>query len=163
MSRCTAVRANEACGAGYGWRANERRGIVNSAAGQFDIYLAAITGQKPQVRPARQSISGFKIRTGMIVGLRVTLRGKRMRDFLNRVVNITLPRVRDFRGIPKKNIDRGGVLTIGIRDHVSFPEIKPQNSKASFGIEFTLVPSTAIPDKEEAIRFYQSLGILFER
>jgi len=125
--------------------------------------LAAITGQKPQVRPARQSISGFKIRTGMIVGLRVTLRGKRMRDFLNRVVNITLPRVRDFRGIPKKNIDRGGVLTIGIRDHVSFPEIKPQNSKASFGIEFTLVPSTAIPDKEEAIRFYQSLGILFER
>ncbi len=125
--------------------------------------FAMITGQKPEPRRARQSISGFKIRAGMVVGLRVTLRGKRMHDFLNRFAHIVLPRVRDFRGIPKKNIDTRGVLTIGIREHVSFPEIRPELSKIGFGLELSFVPRIAILKKEDAIRFYQSLGIPFER
>lgn len=125
--------------------------------------FAMITGQKPDYRPARQSISGFKLREGAIVGLRVTLRGKRMQDFLNRVIHIVLPRVRDFRGIPKKAIDASGILTIGVREHVSFPEIKPEHSKYAFGLQLTLVPKFPFAAKEDAVRFYQSLGIPFER
>ena len=125
--------------------------------------LALITGQKAEYRPARASISGFKLREGTVVGLRVTLRGKRMNDFLNRVVHITLPRVRDFRGISKKNIDTAGNLTIGIREHASFPEIKPELSKFAFGLQLTLVPKVPFKGKEDAIRFYQSLGVPFER
>src|SRR3989338_3079508 len=79
--------------------------------------LTAITGQKPQPRPAKQSIAGFKLREGNMVGLRVTLRDKRMYDFLGRMVNVALPRVRDFRGINPKQIDNAGNLTIGVREH----------------------------------------------
>jgi len=119
--------------------------------------LAAITGQKAQNRPARKSIAGFKVREGSVVGFKTTLRGKRMRDFLYRMVNVALPRVRDFRGIDPKQIDKGGNLTIGFRDHTVFPEILPEDSKFDFGFQVTLVPR--IKDKEEAYKLYKELGV----
>src|SRR6185295_4649340 len=76
--------------------------------------VAAITGQKPQERAARIAVSGFNVREGNLVGYRVTLRGKRMKDFVNRFVNVTLPRVRDFRGLPATSFDRQGNLSVGI-------------------------------------------------
>ncbi|MFH1694450.1 MAG: 50S ribosomal protein L5 [Patescibacteria group bacterium] len=119
--------------------------------------LAAITGQKPVSRPARKSIAGFKLREGNLVGLKITLRGKRMRDFLNRLVNVVLPRVRDFRGIDPKQIDREGNLTIGFRDHNVFPEISPEDTKHDFGLQVTLVSS--VKDAGEAYDFYKELGV----
>ena len=131
--------------------------VVNSGIGR----LTQLPEFEGKVLPA--VVQGFKLREGTVVGLRVTLRGKRMNDFLNRVVHITLPRVRDFRGISKKNIDTAGNLTIGIREHASFPEIKPELSKFAFGLQLTLVPKVPFKGKEDAIRFYQSLGVPFER
>lgn len=123
--------------------------------------LAAITGQKPQTRPARKSIAGFKIREGNLVGLKVTLRGKRMRDFLSRTVHIALPRVRDFRGIDPDQIDRAGNLTIGFRDHTVFPEIAPEDSKFDFGLQITFV--SGVKDKEKARALFEKLGIPFQK
>lgn len=125
--------------------------------------FSAIVGQKPETRSARQSIAGFKLRTGTVIGLRATLRGKRMHDFLGRLLFIALPRVRDFRGIPKKNIDVRGALTIGIREHIVFPEVRPELSKAAFGFQATLVPQNAFRTQDEAVAFYSSMGVPFER
>lgn len=119
--------------------------------------LALITGQKPEPRLARKSIAGFKLREGSIVGLRVTLRGQRMRDFLERLTKIALPRVRDFRGINPRQIDGEGNLTIGFRDHTVFPEITPEDSKFNFGFQITLV--SGIRDRGEAAEFFKSLGV----
>ena len=123
--------------------------------------LTAITGQKPQPRPAKQSIAGFKLREGNMVGLRVTLRDKRMYDFLGRMVNVALPRVRDFRGINPKQIDNAGNLTIGVREHTVFPEISPEDSKYDFGFEVTFV--SGVKDKEKAKAVFEKLGIPFEK
>lgn len=117
----------------------------------------AVTGQQPALRRATKSIAGFKLRQGTVVGMNATLRGKRMRDFLERLNAVVFPRVRDFRGIPPKNIDANGNLTIGIREHVAFPEIVPENSKVDFGMEVTLV--LKVQDKEKAIGIYNALGI----
>src|SRR3989344_1199079 len=123
--------------------------------------IAAITGQKPQPRPAKKSIAGFKLREGNMVGLKVTLRGKRMRDFLARMVNIALPRVRDFRGIDPKQIDTAGNLTIGFREHTVFPEISPEEPKFDFGFQVTLVSGTK--NKEQARAVFDKLNIPFEK
>ncbi|PIR97784.1 MAG: 50S ribosomal protein L5 [Candidatus Colwellbacteria bacterium CG10_big_fil_rev_8_21_14_0_10_42_22] len=119
--------------------------------------LSQITGQKPSNCPAKKSIAGFKIRAGNLVGLKVTLRGKRMNDFLFRMINIVLPRVRDFRGIDPKQIDEGGNLTIGFRDHNVFPEISPEDSKHNFGLQVTLV--SGLKDKREAYEFFKKIGV----
>ncbi len=121
----------------------------------------AITGQKPALRKARASIAGFKLRQGTVVGMNATLRGKRMRDFLYRLNSIVFPRVRDFRGIDPKTIDSTGNLTIGIKEHTSFPEIIPENSKVDFGLEVTIVPK--IRRTEGAAAFYELLGIPFKK
>lgn len=119
--------------------------------------LAAITGQKPQVRQAKKSISGFKLREGEIVGLSVTLRGKRMEDFIAKFVGATLPRIRDFRGINPKAIDKQGNLTIGIREHIVFPEVDQDKIHREFGLEVTFVSN--VKDKAESYEFYKSLGV----
>jgi len=119
--------------------------------------LALITGQKPTQCLAKQSIAGFKLRAGNLVGLKVTLRGKRMQDFLYRMVNVALPRVRDFRGINPKQIDGEGNLTIGVRDHSVFPEIIPEDSKHDFGFQVTLVSNASDPG--EALEFFKEIGI----
>ena len=104
--------------------------------------IAQITGQKPQVRPAKKSIAGFKIREGQIVGVRVTLRRKKMVDFFERLINIVLPRVRDFHGIASSSVDKGGVLSIGMKEHMVFPEINPDQTPVSFSLEATIVPKS---------------------
>jgi len=123
--------------------------------------LSIITGQKPQVRTAKQSIAGFKLRAGTVVGIKVTLRGKRMDDFLKKFVNIVLPRVRDFRGIDTKAIDTNGNLTIGVKEHVVFPEISSELIKTNFGMEITLVPK--IRNYGTSMELYKSLGIPFKK
>ncbi|KKU15327.1 MAG: 50S ribosomal protein L5 [Parcubacteria group bacterium GW2011_GWB1_45_9] len=128
---------------------------------EIDKELALITGQKPSPRGAKQSIAGFKIRAGNVVGLKVTLRGKRMRDFLSRLVNIALPRVRDFRGVDLKNVDKSGNLSIGFREHSVFPEINLETSRVNFGLEVTLVPKIRI--REKAIEAYRQLGVPFKK
>jgi len=119
--------------------------------------LAIITGQKPAPRGIKKSIAAFKIRAGDIVGITTTLRGKRMEDFLSRLINIVLPRVRDFRGIDEQHFDTQGNLTIGIKEHTVFPEINPEVSKVNFGLEITLVANAK--NREEGIDFFRELGL----
>lgn len=103
--------------------------------------LALITGQKPSSRRTKKAVSAFKTREGMIIGMAVTLRGKRMHDFLDRLINIVLPRCRDFRGLLEKNIDQGGNLNIGIKEQIVFPEISAESAKNFFGLEIAIVTS----------------------
>ncbi len=102
--------------------------------------LAAITGQKPELRRAKKSIAGFKIRENQIVGARITLRREKMVDFFERLITIVLPRVRDFRGINRTAIDSHGVLTVGIHDQFVFPEIEPEHSPVAFSLGASIVP-----------------------
>lgn len=125
--------------------------------------LAAITSQKPTIRTAKKSIASFKLRQGTIVGLKVTLRGKKMDDFLQKLSKVALPRVRDFRGINTSAIDQNGNLTIGIKDHLVFPEISTELAKINFGLEATFVPMNAVRKKEAALEFYKKLGIPFKK
>ena len=118
--------------------------------------LAKITGQKPIFTLAKKAISGFKTRKGMIIGLKVTLRGKRMYDFLDRLIKAALPRIRDFRGIPEKSIDKEGNLTIGVKEHIIFPEIAQEEIKILFGLEIAIV--TNAKKREEAIELFKLLG-----
>jgi len=120
--------------------------------------LSALTGQASQSRAARLSIAGFKLREGMIVGLKTTLRGQRMRDFLSRTVNVALPRIRDFHGLSLRNVDQSGNLTFGIKEHTVFPEISLEDSQVNFGLQVTFVLEQPAP-REEAIAFYRSLGV----
>lgn len=119
--------------------------------------IALITGQKPEARSARESISGFKVRKHQIVGLRVVLRHDRMADFLERVTNAVLPRIRDFQGIDPKKIDEAGNLNFGIKEQNVFPEIVPEESKVNFGIQITVVPKEKNRVKAEAL--YRQVGV----
>ncbi len=118
--------------------------------------LVLITGQKPVPTLAKKAIAGFKTREGMVVGLKVTLRGKRMYDFLSRLVNIALPRTRDFRGLSPKSVDQNGNLTIGIKEHIIFPELSTEDVKRIFGMEVTIV--TKAKNREEALELFKLLG-----
>jgi large subunit ribosomal protein L5 len=121
--------------------------------------LARITGQKPQLRRARKSIAGFKIREGMPVGARVTLRGERMWEFLDRLVSIALPRVRDFRGISPRSFDGRGNFALGLREQTIFPEISYDSIDATRGLDVAVV-TTAETD-EEARELLRMLGMPF--
>jgi large subunit ribosomal protein L5 len=118
--------------------------------------LAAITGQKALPTIAKRAISAFKVREGMVVGYKVTLRGKRMFDFLSRLINVVIPRMRDFRGLESKSVDKSGNLSIGIREHIIFPEISEEEIKRIFGLEITVV--TNAKSKEEALELFRLLG-----
>jgi large subunit ribosomal protein L5 len=118
--------------------------------------LTLICGQKAILTRAKKSISSFKIRKGMPIGARVTLRKKKMYDFLERLIHIVLPRSRDFRGIEQKSIDRGGNLTIAIKEHIAFPEVSPEKTKNIFGLEVTIV--TDAKSREEALELLKLLG-----
>ncbi|MFA5953943.1 MAG: 50S ribosomal protein L5 [Patescibacteria group bacterium] len=121
--------------------------------------LRRITGQQPVKTLARKSISNFKIREGMVIGLKVTLRGKRMDDFLQKLVNIALPRVRDFRGISKKVVDRTGNATIGFKEHLVFPEIRSDEVERIHGLE--VIIDTTAKNHEEGIALLTALGFPF--
>jgi len=147
--------------AGIG-KLHERQNFSDKVLPELMKEFAIITGQKPQTRPARISIAGFKIREGMIVGLKSTLRGKRMEDFLDRLVKIVFPRIKDFRGILLKNVDKNGNLTIGIKECIVFPEINPENLLINFSIEITLVPHMK-ESREHMIEVYRELKIPFQK
>lgn len=118
--------------------------------------LSLICGQRPVLTKAKKSIAGFKIREGMAIGAMVTLRGKKMYDFLERIINIALPRSRDFKGIDPKSFDRNGNLTIAIREHIVFPEIFPEKAKIIFGLEINVVTSTK--NRKEGLNLLRIMG-----
>jgi large subunit ribosomal protein L5 len=121
--------------------------------------LAQITGQKPIVTRAKRSIAQFRVRTGNPIGLKVTLRGQRMWDFLERFTQLALPRIRDFRGVPSKSFDGRGNYTIGLREQIAFPEIDYDKVDRLRGLEISIV-TTAKTD-EESKRLLELLGMPF--
>lgn len=123
--------------------------------------LAAITGQRPVMRRARKSIAAFKLREGQPVGATVTLRGKRMYEFIDRLVNVALPRVRDFRGVPTKAFDGRGNYTMGLEDQLIFPEIDYSRVSQSRGMNITFV--TTSRNDQGARRLLELLGLPFRR
>jgi len=118
--------------------------------------LTLIVGQKPVFKKAKKSISGFKLREGVNVGIAVTLRGKRMYDFLDRLIAIALPRSKDFRGIDAKNFDKMGNLNFGIKESSIFPEINYENVKDIFGLEVTVV--TTAKNREKGVELLRQMG-----
>ncbi len=121
--------------------------------------LSTITGQKPVVTKAKKSIASFKLREGQSIGAMVTLRGDKMYEFLDRLINIALPRVRDFRGVPTKSFDGRGNYTLGIRDHLIFPEIDAGKVDKSKGMNITIV--TSAKNDEQARFLLRELGMPF--
>lgn len=121
--------------------------------------LSQITGQKPVVTKAKKSIASFKLREGQSIGTMVTLRGEKMYEFLDRLINIALPRVRDFRGVPTRSFDGRGNYTLGIRDHFIFPEIDIAKVDKSKGMNITIV--TTAKNDEQARFLLRELGMPF--
>lgn len=118
--------------------------------------LSLICGQKAVLTNAKKAISSFKLRKGLPIGAMVTLRGQRMYDFLERVINVVLPRSRDFRGIDKKSIDAQGNLTFAIREHIAFPEVSAEKAKQIFGLEITVVMNAK--SKEHGLALLKLIG-----
>lgn len=118
--------------------------------------IKAVTGQTPVFTKARKAIAGFKIRDGQNVGLAVTLRGKRMWDFVYRLVGVTIPRMKDFQGIPLRSFDKNGNLSIGIREQLIFPEISSDDIKTIFGLQINIL--TTAKTNEEGIALLRYLG-----
>ncbi len=119
--------------------------------------LLRIAGQKPVLTKARKSIAGFKIREGMVVGTKVTLRGKRMWDFLEKLIKISLPRVRDFRGLSAKGFDGQGNYSLGLKEHTAFPEIRSDEIELIHGIQITI--ATTAETTAEAKALLTHLGL----
>lgn len=145
--------------------------VVNTGIGEANKHkellqqaiadLAIITGQKPSIRKAKISVASFGLRKGMPVGLKVTLRKDRMYVFLEKLFSVVLPRLRDFRGVPKKSFDKYGNYTIGLEEHTVFPEIDLTKAMRTFGLEITIVTSTK--DKKKSERLLELLGMPFEK
>ncbi|MEA2640545.1 MAG: large subunit ribosomal protein [Chloroflexota bacterium] len=123
--------------------------------------LATITGQKPIIHKAKKSIAQFRLREGMAIGVSVTLRGDRMWEFLDRFLNLALPRVRDFRGVPDRGFDGRGNYTIGVREQLIFPEIDYDKIDKVRGMEITIV--TSARTDQESRRLLELLGMPFQR
>ena len=119
--------------------------------------LAAITGQKPMLCKAKKSISNFKLREGMVIGAKVTLRGERMWEFADRLISAALPRIRDFRGVPNRGFDKAGNYTMGLKEYVTFPEITAVTSAS--GLDITFV--TTAQDKTGCKALLEALGMPF--
>jgi len=121
--------------------------------------LKRITGQAPVKTKAKKSIAGFKVREGMVVGVKVTLRGQRMYDFIEKLIKVALPRIRDFRGLSPKGIDGHGNFTIGFRESVAFPEVQGDTLERTHGLEITVV--TTSENKEQGLALLKLLGFPF--
>lgn len=142
--------------------------VINAGVGSFsdkkkielaEDRLGKITGQKPMKKGAKQSVAAFKVREGDTVGLSVTLRGERMWSFLDKLINIALPRTKDFRGISRKGADEMGNYTMGIREHTVFPETSDEELKDVFGFSITIV--TNLDSKEKTLSFLEQVGFPF--
>ena len=123
--------------------------------------LAKITGQKPATKSAKKSIASFKIRLGDPVGVMVTLRGARMYGFLDKLINVAIPRTKDFRGIERKIVDNIGNLTMSIKEHTIVPETGDEELKDVFGLAVTIV--TTAKTKPEATEFFELIGVPFKK
>jgi len=123
--------------------------------------LNKITGQKPAVKKAKQSIAAFKLREGSDVGYQITLRGSRMENFFDKLVNVALPRTKDFRGLSNKGVDEMGNYTLGIKDHTIFTETADEELRNVFGMSITIV--TTAKNKKEAIVYLTNLGWPFKK
>ncbi|HUO55897.1 MAG TPA: 50S ribosomal protein L5 [Candidatus Paceibacterota bacterium] len=144
--------------------------VVSSGVGSIKdkkrtdlIYdrLTKITGQAPAARGSKKSIAAFKLRTGDLAGYQVTLRGRRMQSFFDKLVHVVLPRVKDFRGIKTSAIDEMGNITIGIREHTVFPETADEDAKDVFGLAVTI--ATSAKNKKEAESFLRHLGVPLQK
>lgn len=144
--------------------------IVSTGTGKIDDKqkiaviedrLARITGQKASPRPAKQSIASFKLREGDIIGYQVTLRGERMREFLDKLIHIALPQTRDFRGLKRTAVDEMGNYTLGIKDNTIFPECAEEDLKDVFGMAITIVTTAKTP--EEATALLEHLGLPLQK
>ncbi len=123
--------------------------------------LTRISGQKPVRTKARKSIAGFKIREDLVVGCMVTLRGERMWEFIDRLVNVAFPRIRDFRGISEKSIDRSGNFNYGFKEHTAFPEINANEVESLHGLQ--VVITTTTNSREEGLTLFKGLGFPFTK
>jgi len=128
---------------------------LESATGDLSI----VTGQKPIIRRARKSISNFKLRAGMPVGCMVTLRGERMYEFVDRLLNFAIPRIRDFRGVPGRSFDGRGNYTLGIKEQIIFPEIDFDKIEKTRGMDITFVTTTNKDEESKAL--LRALGMPF--
>lgn len=151
---------------GVGKMINARKGKETTQSDEdlikdlvFEFML--IVGQKPHVVRARKSISGFKLRSGTVAGVRATLRGVKMYDFLSRLIHVAFPRSRDFQGFEEKAVDKNGNMTIGIREQIVFPEIPHDKVRQMWGMEITIV--TSAKDREAGVELLKKLGIPFRR
>lgn len=141
------------------------RSIAEKNPKYIDIIvntLSDITGQQPVKNYAKNSIAGFKIRTSTIVGVSTILRGYKMYDFLNKLIDIALPRIRDFRGIPIKSIDKKGNLSIGIKEQVVFPEIDSEHMQRTHGLQ-VVITTTNVKNKQEGLELFKLLGFPFKQ
>lgn len=123
--------------------------------------IAKITGQKPATRGAKKSIASFKVRQGDPIGVMVTLRGARMYGFLDKLINVAIPRTKDFRGLDRKIVDNIGNLTMSIKEHTIFPETGDEDIKDIFGLAVTIV--TTAKTKPEATEFFELIGVPFKK
>ncbi len=123
--------------------------------------LTAVTGQKPVITRSKSSISNFKLREGNPIGCKVTLRGNRMYEFLDRLISIALPRVRDFGGVPRNSFDRSGNYTMGVKEQIIFPEIDFDKVKNTLGMDITFV--TTAKNDREAFQLLEHLGMPFKK
>ncbi len=144
--------------------------VINSGVGSLkdkkkielvEDRLAKITGQRPTKRGSKQSIATFKSREGDVVGVAVTLRGAKMWSFLDRLINIALPRTKDFRGISRDAFDEMGNYTLGLKEHTVFPETSDEDLKDVFGFSVTIV--TSLKSKEATRSFFEILGFPFKK
>ena len=144
--------------------------VVSTGVGKIDDKnkieliqdrLARITGQKPAPRQAKKSIATFKVREGERVGFQVTLRGPEKDAFFDKLVNVAIPRMRDFRGLPRTAVDEMGNYSIGIKEHTIFPETTDEELRNSFGFSITIV--TTATNKGEALKYLEYLGLPFKK
>lgn len=131
--------------------------VIKDLISEFSL----ITGQKPQILRAKKSIAGFKLRVGTISGVRATLRGAKMRDFLSRLINISFPRTRDFSGLEEKAVDKSGNITIGIKEQIIFPEIPHDKARKIWGMEVSII--TSANNRQEGIKMLKELGVPFSK
>ena len=137
--------------------AMEDKSVIDTASND----MAIITGQRPVVCRAKKAVSGFKLRQGDPIGLKVTLRGRRMYDLLERLLAVVLPRLRDFRGLSPKSFDQKGNYTIGLNEHTVFPEIDVDKVRKERGMEITMVVSTDSGD--ETKKLLKAIGFVFAK
>jgi large subunit ribosomal protein L5 len=145
--------------------------VINSGVGEavenekrldtVSDNLAKIAGQKPVITKSKKDISNFKIRKGMPIGCKVTLRKKKMYEFLDRLINLALPRTRDFQGVPDKSFDGRGNYNLGIKEHTIFPEINTEEVDTIHGLDVTFV--TSAETDEEAYTLLKEFGMPFQR